>query len=490
MDDASPSARAAVPPPLMLINGEWLRAADGKEIDVFNPATGRKIATIAAGAKQDADLAVEAARQSFSNRVWRKLGSNERANIMFRAASLLEAHAEALAALETLDNGMPLAAARVRVQAAADSFRYYGGWCTKIHGITSTINNAMGQFHGYTLREPIGVAALIVPWNMPLILAANKVAAALAAGCSVILKPAEETSLTALRLGELLLQAGVPAGVVNVVTGLGHIVGAALTAHPDVAKVSFTGSTEVGRQIVAAAQGNLKRVALELGGKSPVIVFDDADIDAAAAGAARGIFANSGQMCVAGSRLFVQRKSYDRMLEGVCERAAALQLGDGFDPKSELGPIISSKQLQRVVALVDAGISDGGEVMAGGARMDRPGYFMQPTVLSGLKPETRAMREEIFGPVIAATPFDDEDEAIALANDTEYGLAAAVWSQDSRRVRRVAHELDAGTVWMNCQLVLDRTMPFGGFKQSGWGRENGWEGIESFLQTKALVEPL
>lgn len=479
-----------LPAPRLLIGGEWVCAASGEQIDVLNPATGAVIAAQAAGGPSDVDRAVTAARAAFDGGRWTSLAPQARSKILWRVGDMMEARAEDLAILETLDNGMPLKAARIRVLQAAEIFRYFAGWCTRIYGQSTDVTNALGNFHAYTLKEPVGVAALITPWNLPLIMASAKVATALAAGCSFILKPAEETPLTALVLGEILQQAEVPAGVCNIVTGRGEIVGAALVAHRQVDKIAFTGSTAVGRKIVAASGGDLKKVTLELGGKSPVIVYGDADIDAAIAGAARGIFTNSGQMCIAGSRLYVHRSVYDRVLQGMTQEARRLKVGNGLDASSDLGPLISERQLNRVSELLQSGVAEGGELVTGGQRRGGPGYFIEPAVLASRRQDARIWKEEIFGPVITATAFDDDEEVLQAANDTEYGLAAAVWTSNVKRAHRAAKRLCAGTIWLNCQLLTDFALPFGGYKQSGLGREFGWEGVEAYLQTKSVFTQL
>jgi acyl-CoA reductase-like NAD-dependent aldehyde dehydrogenase len=472
-----------------LIEGRWQEAASGETIACFNPSSGSQIGSAPASSAADVDRAVSAARRSFESGAWTARAPNWRAQILQKVAALIDQQADEIAQLETRDNGMPITLARALVATGAETFRYFSGWCTKIRGETVQIS-APGDFHAYTLREPAGVAALITPWNVPFTMACNKIATALTAGCSAILKPAEETPLSALILGDILMQAGVPEGVINIVCGRGDVAGAALAAHPDVDKISFTGSTDVGRKIVVAAAGNLKRVSLELGGKSPVLVFPDADLDQAAAGIARGIFSNSGQACIAGSRIFVHQKIHDELAARLAVIARQMKVGDGFEAGVNLGPLISQRQLERVSGLVAEGVRDGSQVIVGGNRPDRPGYFFEPTILTAPRPGARILREEIFGPVANLIPFTDIDDVVRQANDTQYGLAAAIWTRDIGIAHRLARRVKAGNIWLNCQLVVDRSMAFGGYKQSGWGRENGLEGLEAFLQTKSVYAAL
>jgi phenylacetaldehyde dehydrogenase len=479
----------------MWINGRWQAARLGETFDVYNPATGEVIAHCAAGDKSDIDLAVRSARRALESGAWPKMTPSERGRLIWKLGDLLEEHAEEFAELETLDNGKPLAVARAGdVPLAVDLFRYMAGWATKIHGETFPISVPYmpgSEFFSYTSREPIGVVGQIIPWNFPLLMAAWKLGPALAAGCTVVLKPAEQTPLSALRLGELIQQAGFPEGVVNIVTGLGETAGAALAAHPDVDKIAFTGSTEVGRLIVeAAGKSNLKKVTLELGGKSPNIVLDDADLSTAIPGAASAIFFNHGQCCCAGSRLYVQKPIYDKVVEGVVHHAREIRLGSGFDPATQMGPLVSHEQLDRVCSYIDAGLREGAELATGGKRAGQQGYFVEPTVFAGANHSMKIVQEEIFGPVVAVMPFDDPDEVLSLANDSTYGLAAAVWTRDVAKAHRLARRLKAGTVWINCYNVFDAALPFGGYKESGWGREMGLAAVELYTETKAVTTQL
>jgi phenylacetaldehyde dehydrogenase len=475
----------------LLINGKWVDAASGKTFPTYNPATGDVLANIAEGDKEDINRAVAAARAAFETGPWRKLTPSERGRMIWRLAELIEKHAEEFAQLESLDNGKPVTVARVAdVPATIDMFRYMAGWATKIEGNTITLSGQGDKFFAYTLREPVGVVGQIIPWNFPLLMAAWKLAPALATGCCVVLKPAEQTPLTALRLGELVQEAGIPDGVINIVPGYGETAGAALSAHPDVDKVAFTGSTEVGKLILHAAAGNLKKVSLELGGKSPNVVFQDADIEQTIPGAAMAIFFNHGQCCCAGSRLYVEEKQFDKVVAGVSDIASKIKVGPGMDASTDMGPLVSEEQMNKVCGYLESGLAEGAKATAGGSRHGDKGYFVKPTVLVNTNEKMKVVREEIFGPVVTATPFKDVDDLIAKANNTEYGLAAGVWTRDIAKAHRTASKLRAGTVWINCYNVFDAALPFGGFKQSGWGREMGHEVLNLYTEVKSVCTPI
>jgi phenylacetaldehyde dehydrogenase len=471
----------------MLIDGKWVQSTSGETFPVYNPATGEVIARVPAGNAEDIDRAVKAARQAFEFGPWRKMTPSERGRLIWKISELIEEHLEEFAELESLDNGKPLTVARVAdVPLAADLFRYMAGWATKIEGNTIPIS-APGRYLSYTVREPVGVVGQIIPWNFPLLMAAWKLGPVLAAGCTVVLKPAEQTPLSALRLGELIQEAGFPDGVVNIVTGYGEDAGAPLAAHPDVDKIAFTGSTEVGKLIVQAAAGNLKKVSLELGGKSPNIVLPDADLDTAIAGAANAIFFNHGQCCSAGSRLYVPANLYDKVVSGVAEQGAKIKVGPGLAPDTQMGPLVSEEQLQRVTSYLKSGREQGAKAVSGGEREGDTGYFVQPTVFADVNNSMKIFQEEIFGPVVAAIPYKEVDELAVTANDSVYGLAAGIWTQDLSKAHRVAALIKAGTVWINCYNVFDAALPFGGYKQSGWGREMGHEVLENYTEVKSVT---
>jgi phenylacetaldehyde dehydrogenase len=480
----------AARPHALLIDGKAVQAGAGATLEAINPADGARIGLIAAGDSRDVDLAVAAARRAFDAGPWPRMSPGERARLLMRVADLIESNAQELAALETLDNGKPVAAAMMAdLPAAADAFRYYAGWCDKLAGATLPVNMP-AEFHAYTSREPVGVVALIIPWNFPLMQAATKIAAALAAGCTTVVKPAEQTSLTTLRLGELILEAGAPAGVVNIVTGDGPGAGAPLAGHRDVDHISFTGSTQVGRIIARLATENLKKVTLELGGKSPTIILDDADLDAAIAGAGMAIFSNAGQVCVAGSRLLASRKVYADVVEGLAERARAIKVGPGLDLATEMGPLVSQQHRDRVLGYVRAGREEGAKVRAGGEALNQPGFYMQPTVLADARPEMKVAAEEIFGPVLSAAPFDDLADVPRLANASRFGLSANIWTRDVSQAHRLARQMQAGLVWVNTWGASSTGIPYGGYKESGWGREGGLEGLLEYTQQKSVVVAL
>jgi phenylacetaldehyde dehydrogenase len=478
-------------PRKMLIGGRWLDAASGKTFSTYNPATGEVLTQVAEGDSTDVNRAVQAARVAFESGPWRRLTASERGRMIWKLADLLESYLEEFAQLESLDNGKPVSVARAAdLPLAIDLFRYMAGWATKIEGNTIPISvpyTPGAQYLAYTLREPVGVVAQIIPWNFPLLMAAWKLGPALAAGCTIVLKPAEQTPLSALRLGELIGEAGFPDGVVNIVPGYGETAGAALAAHPDVDKVAFTGSTEVGKLILKAAAGNLKKVTLELGGKSPNIVCADADIEASIPGVSSAIFFNQGQCCCAGSRLFIEKDIFDKVVTGVADEAKKIKVGPGMDLATQMGPLVSDEQQRRVLGYLESGFSEGAKAVVGGHKLGSKGYFVEPTVLVDTEHNMKVMQEEIFGPVVCAIPFTDIDEVLPAANNSVYGLAAAVWTGDISKAHRIAAELRAGSVWINCYNIFDAALPFGGYKQSGWGREMGHNALELYTEVKAVT---
>jgi aldehyde dehydrogenase (NAD+) len=471
----------------LLIDGAWRSAASGRTFATRNPATGELLAHVAEGDSEDIDRAVAAARRAFEG-PWSRMKPVERQKLLLAFADLVERHIDELMTLDTLDMGAPIIYGRSNPGRVPNMIRYYAAAATAIHGETIP-NSAAGEFFTYTTKEPVGVVGAIIPWNGPLGTTVWKLGPVLATGCTLVLKPAEETPLTALRLGELLLEAGLPPGVVNIVTG-GEAAGAALAAHPDVDKVAFTGSHVTGQKIVMASAGNLKRLTLELGGKSPDIVFADADLDAAVPGAAMAAFANAGQVCTAGSRMFVERSIYEDFVARVAEFGARLRVGNGIDPATQIGPLVSARQLERVTGYMDIGRREGARPLSGGVRLTdgalADGYFVAPTVFAHVNNDMRIAREEIFGPVISAIPFDSVEEVIRLANATQFGLGGGVWTRDVGKAHRVSKAIRAGVVWVNCYNVSDPAMPFGGYKSSGYGRESGRQQLEDYLNLKSV----
>ena len=473
----------------LLINGEWQDAADGKTFETINPATEAVIANVAEADKADADRAVAAARRAFDEGAWRKMSATQRGNLLYKLADLIEANKDELAALETLDNGKPLSDSKAAdLPLTIACYRYYAGWADKIHGKTIPIN---GPYFCYTRHEPIGVAAQIIPWNFPLLMQAWKLAPALACGCTVVLKVAEQTPLSALRVGELINEAGFPPGVVNILSGFGPTAGQALARHMDVDKVAFTGSTEIGHQIMKySAESNLKRVTLELGGKSPNIVFADTDIDAAVEGAHFALFFNQGQCCCAGSRLFVEEKIHDEFVEKLVAKSKSRRVGDPFASDTEQGPQVDKTQYDKVMGYIAVGQEQGAEMVCGGGRVGSKGYFIEPTVFDNVKDDMKIAKEEIFGPVLSVISFKDMDDVITRANNSVYGLAAAVWTRDIEKAHAVANAVRAGTVWINCYDVFDAAAPFGGYKMSGIGRELGEYGLANYTEVKTVTVKL
>ena len=471
--------------PKMTIGGKQMDAASGRSFEAIDPSTGRSLTEVPRGESADVDSAVSAAREAFEDRRWSGMRPGKRAEILFKLGELVKRHIPELAQLEALDSGKPIALASGEIWAAGEAFRYFSGWPTKIFGETNPTDDKMFV---YSLREPVGVCGGIIPWNFPLIMAVWKIAPALAFGNTVVLKPAEQTPLTALRVGQLALEAGVPEGVVNVVSGFGDEAGAALAAHGDVDKIAFTGSTEVGRKILAASTGNLKRVTLELGGKSPNIVFSDADMRRAAKGSMMGVFSNSGQICTAGSRILVEKSIHDEFVDSLVAATESMKLGPALDEDTGMGPVVSAEQLDRVTSYIDIGKAEGAELVTGGERATElgEGYFIRPAVFTGVRNDMQIAREEIFGPVAAVIEVEDVDQAISVANDTIYGLAAAIWTTDLSKAHRVARGIRAGTVWVNTSGLYDPAVSFGGFKQSGYGRELGLHSMEAYTEQKSV----
>jgi phenylacetaldehyde dehydrogenase len=489
--DLRPDVRAFIAKPGRLyIDGQWVEAASGKTFSTIDPATEQVICEVAEGGREDVDRAAKAAHKAFYEGEWSRMIPAARESLLLKWADLVEANTDMLAELESLDNGkLVLYAKMIDVPASVQLIRYYAGWATKIGGTTANVSIGIPntEFHAYTLRQAVGVVGQIIPWNFPLVMAALKLAPALACGCTSILKPAEQTPLSAIRLVELAAEAGIPRGVINLITGFGETAGQAIVEHPLVRKVAFTGSTTVGKQVGRIAMDSLKRVSLELGGKSPVIIARDANLDEAIPGAANAIFFNQGQVCVAGSRLFVEEPIFDDVMSGMKEIASSMKLGGGRNPDSQMGPLVSKEQHDRVLSYIETGMREGGEVLIGGGRHDGKGYFVQPTIFKNCGSASTLYKEEIFGPVLVANSFKDADEIAAQANDTVYGLAASVWTQNLSLAHRLAKRIEAGTVWVNCHHLIDPALPFGGFKQSGIGREQAADGIELYTETKSVL---
>ncbi len=477
----------------LFIGGRFVDSASGRTFEVVDPTSGQKIADVSEGDEKDIDLAVKAARRAFDEGPWPRMRPTERERIMLRLADLLEKHADEFSELESVNSGRTLGNTRaIDVNLSVDYLRYMAGWTTKLHGQTlnPSVPPSPTRFFAMTLREPIGVVGAITPWNVPLGQAIWKIAPALATGCTLVLKPAELTPLTVLRFAQLIVEAGVPEGVVNIVPGYGATAGAALVAHPGIDKISFTGSTETGRKIGASAASQMKHFTLELGGKSPMVIMDDADLDIAIPGAAMGIFGNHGQSCIAGSRLFVHERVYDKVTHGIAEIAQKIKLGPPLDPTTEMGPLVSARQQQRVLDYIASGREEGAEVLIGGTAPTAAGSYVRPTVLTQVKPTMRVVREEIFGPVLAATSFSDARDALRRANDTQFGLAASIWTRNLDVANAFIREFKAGTVWVNAHGVLDLAVPFGGVRQSGMGHELGEAAIEHHTHLKAVMMPL
>ena len=473
-----------IKPGKLFINGRWVDSVSGKTFDTLNPATEKVITSVAEGDSADIDLAVAAAREAFENGPWKKTDARDRGRILLKIAGLIERNKDELALLDTLDNGKPInETTNADIPLVIDCFLYYAGWADKIHGETIPVR---GDFFNYTLREPVGVVGQIIPWNFPLLMAAWKIAPALACGNTIVLKPAEQTPLSALRLGEICQEAGLPDGVLNIVTGYGPTAGAALAEHMDVDKIAFTGGSATGRIIMQAASKNLKRISLELGGKSPNIVFADSDIDSAVDGAMTGIFFNQGEVCCAGSRLFIEKSIHEEFVEKLSNKAANMRVGNPEDTGTQMGAQVSKEQFDKILGYIETGKQEGAKLVTGGERCGERGYFIKPTIFDAVDNNMRIAKEEIFGPVVSAITFEDVDEVVRQGNLSVYGLAAAVWTRDIKKAHRLARDLKAGTIWINTYNAFDAASPFGGFKQSGFGRELGVHALELYTHVKSV----
>ena len=473
-----------IKPGKLFINGRWVDSVSGKTFDTLNPATEKVITSVAEGDSADIDLAVAAAREAFENGPWKKTDARDRGRILLKIAGLIERNKDELALLDTLDNGKPInETTNADIPLVIDCFLYYAGWADKIHGETIPVR---GDFFNYTLREPVGVVGQIIPWNFPLLMAAWKIAPALACGNTIVLKPAEQTPLSALRLGEICQEAGLPDGVLNIVTGYGPTAGAALAEHMDVDKIAFTGGSATGRIIMQAASKNLKRISLELGGKSPNIVFADSDIDSAVDGAMTGIFFNQGEVCCAGSRLFIEKSIHEEFIDKLSNKAANMRVGNPEDTGTQMGAQVSKEQFDKILGYIETGKQEGAKLVTGGERCGERGYFIKPTIFDAVDNNMRIAKEEIFGPVVSAITFDDVDEVVRQGNLSVYGLAAAVWTKDIKKAHRLARDLKAGTIWINTYNAFDAASPFGGFKQSGFGRELGVHALELYTHVKSV----
>ena len=473
-----------IKPGKLFINGRWVDSVSGKTFDTLNPATEKVITSVAEGDSADIDLAVAAAREAFENGPWKKTDARDRGRILLKIAGLIERNKDELALLDTLDNGKPInETTNADIPLVIDCFLYYAGWADKIHGETIPVR---GDFFNYTLREPVGVVGQIIPWNFPLLMAAWKIAPALACGNTIVLKPAEQTPLSALRLGEICQEAGLPDGVLNIVTGYGPTAGAALAEHMDVDKIAFTGGSATGRIIMQAASKNLKRISLELGGKSPNIVFADSDVDSAVAGAMTGIFFNQGEVCCAGSRLFIEKSIHEEFIDKLSNKAANMRVGNPEDTGTQMGAQVSKEQFDKILGYIETGKQEGAKLVTGGERCGERGYFIKPTIFDAVDNNMRIAKEEIFGPVVSAITFDDVDEVVRQGNLSVYGLAAAVWTKDIKKAHRLARDLKAGTIWINTYNAFDAASPFGGFKQSGFGRELGVHALELYTHVKSV----